>query len=143
MAFSINRVTLLGNLSQEPELKYTPEKKAVCRLNVVTNHSIMREDKSWEDIPSFHRVVVWGKLAEFIAGAVAKGSKIYVDGSLKYGNYEDKDGVKRYTFEIVGKNVIPMSEKNPVEARKEEVSEAMNGGEDLLEVEDVSDDIPF
>lgn len=119
MAFSVNKVTLLGNVTQDPELKYTPGGTAVLNINIATNRSI--KDKStdqWKDIATFHKVIVWGKLAEFISANVVKGDKVYVDGRIDNRSYE-KDGQKRYITEVVAENVISMNKKGTQPAKTE------------------------
>ena len=153
MAYSINRVTLLGNISQDPELTYTPNGTALLKFSMATNQSIRNEAGDWEDKPSFHRVVVWAKTAEALGGILNKGDKVYVDGRIEYGSYEGKDGVKRYTTDIVAQNVITMatrggsssdsssapSPKKQTEAPKDEPSSKPKKGKEDVKV----DDIPF
>lgn len=107
MAFSINKAQLVGNVTKDPELKYTPGGNAVLTMNVATNRSIKKNDQ-WEDIATFHRVVVWGRTAEYIAKTVTKGQKVYIDGRIDNRSYE-KDGQRYYISEVVAENVIPMS----------------------------------
>ena len=107
MAFSINRVTLVGNVSNDPQLTYTPKGIALLKFNLATNYSRKNDTGEWEDVPSFHRITVWNKLAEFLGGALKKGEKAYVEGRLEYGSYE-KDGITRYTTDIIGQSIIPM-----------------------------------
>lgn len=110
MAFSVNKVTLVGNVSQDPELTYTPKGNALLKFNMATNHSVRNEAGEWSDIPSFHRIVVWAKQAEYFGGTLKKGDKVYIEGRIEYGSYE-KDGIKRYTIDIVAKDVITMANK--------------------------------
>jgi len=108
MAFSINHVTLLGNVTKEPELRYTPAGVATTNLNIATNRSVKKGD-TYTDVATFHRVVIWGKMAEFIAKSVHKGQKVYVDGRVENRSY-DQNGTKHYISEVVAENVIPMSQ---------------------------------
>jgi len=111
MAFSINRVTLVGNVSQDPELTYTPKGTALLKFSLATNHSTRNDDGTWTDVPSFHRIVVWNKLAEFLGNNLNKGDLCFIDGRIQYGSYEASDGTKRYTVDIVAQNVIPMRDR--------------------------------
>jgi single-strand DNA-binding protein len=89
----MNKVILLGNLTRDPELSYTPGKGTpVCKLSIA-----VRRDKENSD---FINCVAWNKNAELIASSLVKGSKIAVVGSIKTGSYEAKDGTKRYTTEV-------------------------------------------
>jgi single-strand DNA-binding protein len=119
MAFSINHVTLVGNLTKDPELKYTPSGTPVCQFSVATNRSVKQEDGTYKDFPTFHRVLVWQKMAEFVSSKIQKGNKVYVDGRIENRTYEKKDGTIGYTSEIVAQNVIPMSNGQKA-ARQEE-----------------------
>lgn len=140
MAFSINQVVLLGNLTDEVELRYTPSGQAVGTFRMATNRSI-KKNEEWEDVPTFHRVVVWGKMAEFIANSVAKGDRVYVDGRIENRSYEDKAGVKKYISEVIANNVIPMSKKK----EKSDVTVATPEPAEKEEIEknDEEEEIPF
>lgn len=109
MAFSINQVTLVGNVAREPELKYTPNGTPICTFSVATNRNVKKGEK-YEEVPTFHRIVVWNKMAEFVSRSVVKGQKIYVDGRIDNRSYEKKDGTKGHTSEVVAFNVIPFSQ---------------------------------
>lgn len=113
MAFSINVAFITGNITRDPELKYTPSGSAVCSFGVATNHSIKKGDE-WEDIPTFHNIVVWGKQAEFIANSVHKGTKVSITGRIDNRQYDAKDGTKRYISEIIADTVVPFLDKKPV-----------------------------
>lgn len=138
MAFSINRVTLLGNVTRDPELKYTQGGTAICNLNIATNRSIKKGD-DWEDVPSFHRIKVWGKLGEAASKFLSKGSKVYIEGRLQYGSYE-KDGQKHYTTDIIASEVIGMSQGQGGQTSDEPPVES---DVQVGDVEDIADDIPF
>jgi single-strand DNA-binding protein len=105
---SVNKAILVGRMGQKPELKYTPAQTAVTNITIATNET--RKDASGNNIDSteWHRVVVFGKTAEFVANYLDKGSLIYVDGRLQTRSWEDRDGVKKYTTEIVAMTVTPL-----------------------------------
>lgn len=98
---SVNKVIILGRLGQDPELKYTPSGAGVCNFSLATT-------ESWNDKGSgqkqerteWHRVVVWGKLAELCNQYLSKGRQAYVEGKLQTRSWDDKSGQKRYTTEI-------------------------------------------
>lgn len=112
MAFSINRATILGNVTKDPTVRYTQSGITVCSFSVATNHSIKQPDGTYKDIPTFHNVIVWGKTGEFISRDSKKGTKIYVEGRIQNRSYTDKNGVIKYTSEIVADQAIPMSQRN-------------------------------
>lgn len=113
MPFSINMAMITGNITRDPELKYTPSGSAVCSFGVATNHSVKKNDQ-WTDIPTFHNIIVWGKQAEYIANNVKKGTKVSIVGRIDNRQYDAKDGTKRYISEIVAETVIPFLPPRPV-----------------------------
>lgn len=123
MAFSINKAYLVGNVTKDPDLKYTPNNNAVCTFNVATNRSIKKGD-DWEDVATFHRVVVWGKIAEYINNNVVKGDPVVVEGRIENRSFEDKDGVTKYISEIIADNVIPYKRSGSNTKRDNELQDA-------------------
>lgn len=105
---SVNKAIIVGRMGQKPELKYTPAQTAVTNITLATNET--RKDASGNNIDSteWHRVVVFGKTAEFVANYLDKGSLIYIEGRLQTRSWEDRDGVKKYTTEIVALTVTPL-----------------------------------
>ena len=98
---SVNKVILLGRLGQDPELKYTPSGAAVCNFSLATSESCA--DKATgqkQERTEWHRVVVWGKLAELCNQYLSKGRQAFVEGRLQTRSWEDNNGQKRYTTEI-------------------------------------------
>lgn len=109
MAFSINMAIISGNITRDPELRFTPSGQAVCSFGVATNRSI-KKGEQWEDVPTFHNVVQWGKPAEFTANNLKKGMKVTVTGRIDNRSYDAKDGTKKYISEIVADTVIGLSD---------------------------------
>lgn len=97
----VNQVNVLGNLGQDPELRHTQGGEAVATMSVATSEQWTDKDGKKHEETEWHRVVVWGKQAENCSKYLTKGSKVFVQGKLKTRSWEDKDGVKRYTTEIV------------------------------------------
>ncbi len=98
---SLNRVELIGNLTRDPELKYTPAGTAVCTFGVATNRSWTTADGQTKDDTQYHRIVAWQKLAELCGKLLVKGRKVYLVGRLTYRSFVGKDGVQRSLTEIV------------------------------------------
>jgi single-strand DNA-binding protein len=99
---SVNKVILVGNCGRDPEVRYLPSGSAICNVSIAT--SSRRKDKgSGESIEDtqWHRIVFFDRLAEIAGEYLKKGRSVYVEGRLKYGKYTDKDGVERYTVDIV------------------------------------------
>lgn len=105
MARNVNKVTLLGNLTSDPELRHTGGGTAVCNFGMATNESFKDADGAWQERPAFHNLVAWGRAAEVICEYLKKGSGLYVEGSLQYGSYE-KDGATVRTTEIKVKEFV-------------------------------------
>lgn len=154
---SLNLVQIIGNLTRDPELRYTPNGTAVCTMSLATNRSWTTQDggEKQEDT-QYHRVVTWSKLAEICGKLLKKGNKAYVQGRLQTRKWTTKDGAERETTEIVADNVIVLSptsgraegemmdnnysypEERPAatEAAPQPLPEEVNAV-------DVTDDIPF
>lgn len=105
MPEGLNRVSLLGNLGADPELRMTQGGQAVLKLRLATSESYLDKDKQRQERTEWHSVVVWGKRAEGLAKLLKKGERLYVDGSLRTSSYE-KDGQKRYTTEVIAQNIL-------------------------------------
>lgn len=106
MARSLNKAQLIGNLTRDPELRYTPQGTAVCSFGLATNRRWKTDSGEMRDEADFHRIVAWDKLAEICAQLLKKGSKTYVEGRLQTRNWESQDGAKRTTTEIVVSDMI-------------------------------------
>ncbi|GAB4411488.1 MAG: single-stranded DNA-binding protein SSB1 [Bacteriovoracaceae bacterium] len=102
---SVNKVILVGRLGQDPELKYTPSGSAVCNFSLATSETWADKGGQKQERTEWHRVVVWGKLAELCNQYLAKGRQAYVEGSLRTRSWDDKSGQKRYTTEIMANTV--------------------------------------
>jgi len=98
---SLNRVILIGNLTRDPELKYTPSGTAVCSFGVATNRSWKTADGETKEETQYHRIVAWQKLAELCGKLLTKGRKIYLEGRLVYRTFTGRDGQQRTVSEIV------------------------------------------
>lgn len=98
---SINKITLLGNLTRDPELKYTPNGTAVCTFGLATNRTWTTQDGKTRDEAQYHRIVAWQKLAELCNKLLSKGRKAYLEGRITYREYVDKNGQQRNITEIV------------------------------------------
>jgi single-strand DNA-binding protein len=108
----VNKVILVGNLGADPEMRYTAGGTAVCRLSVATSRRFTDKQGNRQEETAWHRVDVWGKMAETCAQYLSKGRQVYIEGRLKYGSYE-KDGVKHYTTDIVAENMQMLGGSGP------------------------------
>ena len=108
---SLNKVQLIGNLTKDPELKYTATSMAVCTFTVATNRSWTTDTGEKKDEVDFTRIVAWSKLAEICGQLLKKGRKVYVEGRLSNRSYEDKEGVTKYISEVVINDMILLDSK--------------------------------
>lgn len=107
MADGLNRACLLGNLGQDPELKFTQGGQAVLRLSLATAQSWVDGRGERHERTDWHRIIVWGKRAEGLNKILSKGTRVYVEGSIQTRSWDDKKtGEKRYATEIVANNVV-------------------------------------
>lgn len=113
---SLNRAQILGNLTRDAEMKYTPNGQAVANFAVATNRKWKNQDGTDGEQVEFHDVVVWGKTAENVSPMLKKGGPVFVEGRLQTRNWEGQDGVKRYKTEIVADNVIVLGGKGAASA---------------------------
>lgn len=103
----INRVTLMGNVTKDPDLRYTPGGTAVISFSIATNRRYKKEE-NWVDEPSFHNIVVWNQ-AEQLSQRIKKGTRIYVEGRIQTRSWDGQDGKKQYKTEVVAEKVILIS----------------------------------
>lgn len=115
MPKSLNRVQLIGNLTRDPELRYTPNGTAVCSFGIATNRNWTTDTGEKKEEVEFHRVVSWNKLAELCSQFLIKGRKVYVEGRLQTRNWTGQDGTQRTTTEIVINDMILLDSKRPGE----------------------------
>jgi single-strand DNA-binding protein len=101
----VNKVIIIGHLGRDPELRYTQGGVPVCKLNVATTRAYTNKNNDRVEETEWHRVVVWSKLAETCNNYLAKGRQVYIEGRLQTSSYEDKEGVKKYSTEIIAETV--------------------------------------
>ncbi len=125
MARSLNRVQLIGNLTRDPELRYTPQGTAVCSFSIATNRNWTTDTGEKKEEVEFHRIVAWNKLAELCSQFLVKGRKVYVEGRLATRSWNAQDGTQKQTTEIVISDMILLDSKRPenAEANGEQATE--------------------
>lgn len=150
---NLNRAQILGNLTRDPEMKYTPNGQAVSNFAVATNRKWKGRDGAPDgEDTQYHDIVVWGKQAEAVTPMLKKGGPVFIEGRLQTRNWEGQDGVKRYKTEIVADNVIvlggrggdgsgyaPRSAENPVDniSDKKDAPAAAPKNEDEIDIEEI------
>ena len=139
---SVNKVILIGHLGADPQLKYTPSGKAYVNFNMATNQVWKDQEGNQQERTEWHRIVAWSKLAEIIGEYLKKGSNVYIEGRIQTRSYDDANGVKRYTTEIVASDLVMLGK------RGETVSGEAQAEPDVPPPDDSSqpgseDDLPF
>lgn len=149
MARGINKVILIGNLGAEPETRAMPSGTAVCNLRIATSESWKdRQSGEQQERTEWHRVALFGRLAEIAAEYLHKGSQVYIEGSLRTRKWQDKQGTERYTTEIVGNEMQMLGGRAggaPASgaSRDRGAPEAAGTGAGAGAREEFDDDIPF
>lgn len=148
MSRGINKVILIGNLGNDPDVRYTSGGAAVTNISLATTDSWKdKETGEQQDRTEWHRVVFFGRLAEIVAEYLRKGSQIYVEGRLQTRKWQDKEGKDRYTTEIVGSEMQmlgsrgssgDMDKSAPPPAESQSAPDTKQAESDF-----VDDDIPF
>ncbi len=167
MARSLNKVQLIGNLTRDPELRYTPNGNAVCSFSIATNRNWTTDSGEKREEVDFHRIIAWNKLGELCSQFLIKGRKVYVEGRLTTRTWTGQDGAQKSTTEVIINDMILLDkaggaaatehheepkeaqeEKEPKETKsvkksvktepKEEEPISVNNDEDVM-----PDDIPF
>lgn len=120
---SVNKVILIGNLGSDPELRYTPQGSAVANFSVATNEVWTNKEGKKEERTEWHKIVVWGKQAETCNTYLKKGKQVYIEGSIRQRSWEDKEGNKRYTTEIIAQSIkfLGRAEGATAQTQKEDV----------------------
>ena len=104
---SLNKAQLIGNLGKDPELRYTSNGMAVATFSIATNDRFKPKDSDeWQDQTEWHNIVAWGRQAEIAGEYLSKGGQVYIEGRLQTRSWEGQDGVKRYSTEIVARDMI-------------------------------------
>ena len=106
MARSLNKVELIGNLTRDPELRYTPQGTPVCSFGLATNRSWTTDSGEKKEEAEFHRIVAWNKLGELCSQLLSKGRKVYVEGRLANRSWTGQDGAQRNITEIIINDMI-------------------------------------
>jgi len=140
---SLNKAMLIGNLGQDPEVRYTQNNTAVATLSIATSERYRDSNGETQERTEWHRVVAWGKTAEICQSYLKKGSKVYIEGPIQTRSWEDKDGQKRYTTEIKALNLVMLDSRGSSsnDAAPQPMSAANNFTDN--DMNDIDDDLPF
>jgi len=147
---SVNKVILVGNLGKDPEVRYTSNSIPVASFSLATTEYYKDKNGNRQEITEWHNIVAWRNLAELAEKYLKKGKQVYVEGKLRSRSWDDKDGNKKYTTEVIADNFILLGKKEgepgqdasqPKAAQNQEVA-----GVDQAPTPDqipIDDDLPF
>jgi len=137
---SVNKVILVGNLGRDPEVRYTPSGTAVANFSLATTENWTNKEGQKESRTEWHRVVAWGRLGEICGEYLSKGKQVYIEGRIRTNEWEDQEGNKRQTKEIVALTMQMLGAKTGGETYADEgpASEPKSGPR-----QPIDDDIPF
>ncbi len=142
MANGLNKAILIGNLGRDPEVRYTPSGLGIANFNIATSESWTNKEGEKETRTEWHRIVAFGKLGEICGEYLSKGKQVYIEGRIQTRDWEDKDGIKRYTTEIVASQMLMLGSRDAGEPlRTEGPAFKDSQGSPIQAPED--DDIPF
>jgi len=144
MAGGVNKVILIGNLGKDPEVRFTPSGAAVANFNIATNESWTDKSGQKQERTEWHNIVLWRGLADIAAKYLHKGDQVYIEGKLRTRSWE-KEGVTRYTTEIVGDNMTLLGSRPGAGGGERAASPhySQSGGEDKGVPDSSTDDLPF
>lgn len=108
----LNKASLIGNLTNDPDLRYTPSGVAVCSFGVATNRRWTTQEGEKKESAQFHRIVAWSQLAEICSQLLSKGNRVFVEGRIQYREWTGSDNVKRQTTEIVIEDMILLTSRS-------------------------------
>lgn len=139
MANGVNKVILIGNLGKDPELRYTPNGIAVANFSIATNERWKDKDGNYQDRTEWHRIVAWRKLAETVGEYLKKGSQVYIEGRLQTRTWEDQNGNKRSTTEIVADSLQMLGRREGVSSPDVAEPPTTSSDDEMA----ANDDLPF
>jgi len=138
MAFSLNKVMLIGNLGKDCETRFTTNNVSVTSFTMATTNSYKGKDGNWIDETTWHNVTCFN-LSDYFKENLKKGKKFYVEGRISKRDYTDKDGIKRYSTNVISEKLIPLDSSGAPVSREEQSSDA-----ETPQVEtDENNDLPF
>ena len=142
MASGLNKAILIGNLGRDPEVRYTPSGVAVANFSIATSETWTNKDGEKETRTEWHRIVAFGRLGEICGEYLSKGRQIYIEGRIQTRDWEDREGIKRYTTEIVANQMLMLGTRDQAESARsgDAPSPDFSGTQDPAQDDD---DIPF
>ncbi len=145
MAFSLNKIMLIGNLGRDAEIRFTTNNVSVSNFTLATTNSYKGKDGNWVNETTWHNVVAFN-LSDYFKENLKKGKKVYVEGRLTKRDYTDKDGIKRYSTEVVSERIIPLEASGSGEGNGISYTDESSSSGSVNEPDvhaDENNDLPF
>ncbi len=140
----LNKVMLIGNLGKDPEIRYTQSGQAVVNFSIATSRQWKDKDGEFRKETEWHKIIAWGKLAEICDQYLVKGKQVYIEGRIQTRKWEDRDGVTRYTTEIVADQMLMLGSKGDTYSEDKRTTEPARKTENKdTDTTDTEDDLPF
>lgn len=141
---TVNKAILIGRLGSDPEVRYTPGGSAVANFNIATDRAYKDKDGNWQNETTWHRIVLWTRLAEVAKEYAKKGHRVYVEGRIQNREWQDQNGQKRYTTEVVAESFqLLESASQRGESASGEAPSASSGMPAPDDADVPQDDVPF
>jgi len=142
MAFSLNKIMLIGNLGKDAETRFTTNNISVTSFSLATTYGYKGKDGNWQNETTWHNIVAFN-LSDYFKENLKKGKKVYVEGRLTKRDYTDKEGVKRYSTDIISEKIIPL-DSGSGDSSAYEASNISEGNVSEPDIQtDGNDDLPF
>lgn len=144
MAFSLNKIMLIGNLGKDAETRFTTTNVSVTSFTLATTNGYKGKDGNWVNETTWHNIKAWS-LSDYFKNNLKKGKKFYIEGRLQKSDYTDKDGVKRYSVDVIAEKIIPLDsgafEGGSSSSSRDDVSTGSTSEPDIQV--DENEDLPF
>jgi single-strand DNA-binding protein len=139
----LNKVILIGNLGRDPEVRYTPGGLAIANFSIATSDNWSNKNGEKETRTEWHRIVAFGKLGEICGEYLSRGKQVYIEGRLQTREWEDKEGIKRYTTEIIASQMLMLGSKDSADTARGSVNMQKPDMPEPSFPNTPDDDIPF
>ncbi len=142
MAFSLNKIMLIGNLGRDVETRFTTGNVSISNFSMATTNGYKGKDGNWVNETTWHNVTVFN-MSDYMKENLKKGRKVYVEGRLTKRDYTDKEGIKRYSTDVISERIIPLDSSGEGGSNYSENTSSDNGVVNEMPPVDSNDDLPF
>jgi len=142
LAFSLNKIMLIGNLGNDAETRFTTNNLGVTSFSLATTHSYKGKDGNWVNETTWHNVIGFNT-PDYLKDSLKKGKKFYVEGRLSKRDYTDKEGIKRYVTEVISEKIINLESRDSSSSYSADQTTGGSAASDVADVHTEDDDLPF